>query len=492
MRLRSPFLIFLFAAIVALAYQTAVFFQLEPGPVDDAYILHRYAQNLAVHGRLVWNLDGPPAAGATGWLQTVLYAAGLRVGIEPAGLGVALGLASQLLSLGLLWTCAWQTRGLARWVGLAAFLLAATAPFQFPHLVSGLETPLFGLLGLTGLVLFRQVLARRRPAHWAMLIGVLLLAAATRPEGMLLGLLMLGTAWTARRLPAWAAAAWAFGLTAYLAWHLASFGSLLPASVTVRAGQGTAGMQAGLDFFGLYLLLPAAAWGLLSSLRFQSPRSAGGLAGLCGMGLVLAGSLVSLGMRQEMNFSGRYFAPFYPLFLLSFIYMTPPRRPVHWAGPAALLAVLQLVLQLGGLSGTLQELRTGQAVLAQAHRPAALALADRLPAGSWVAAVRDPGLVCSLLIEHPCLDLSGLNDPTLAAGATPGETLDHLFSHAPAGMVVTSYDPERLTPGPSLAGLPGDPRLANYVLLGVFGPGGRTAYYQFVYLRADLAGEAGP
>ena len=55
-----------------------------PALSEDAYIMLRYADNLA-HGRgLVWNLGGPPVEGATSFLFTAIEAAAISIATSRA------------------------------------------------------------------------------------------------------------------------------------------------------------------------------------------------------------------------------------------------------------------------------------------------------------------------------------------------------------------------------------------------------------------------
>ena len=75
---------------------------------DDAYISFRYAQNLAEHGQLVFNL-GERVEGYTNFLWTVLLAGLLKLGLLPEVWSRVLGTAA---AIGTLFVCARASRWL--------------------------------------------------------------------------------------------------------------------------------------------------------------------------------------------------------------------------------------------------------------------------------------------------------------------------------------------------------------------------------------------
>jgi len=96
---------------------------------DDAFISFRYARNLAEGHGLVWNV-GEAVEGYTNFLWVLLMAAGMRAGIEPEMLSVALGVASGVAVLALV---LWRNAKTLGWeqplVWLAPLLLASSRSF---------------------------------------------------------------------------------------------------------------------------------------------------------------------------------------------------------------------------------------------------------------------------------------------------------------------------------------------------------------------------
>src|SRR5438094_461628 len=73
----------LIALALAIGYSARTLFVFPRWTVDDAYITFRYAENLALHGALTWNLGGDPVEGYTGVLLPIILAGLIRLGVEP-------------------------------------------------------------------------------------------------------------------------------------------------------------------------------------------------------------------------------------------------------------------------------------------------------------------------------------------------------------------------------------------------------------------------
>lgn len=249
-------------AIVVLA--AALFFQEQHalGPVDDAYISLRYAENLS-HGAGLRFQSGPAVEGYTNFLLVVLESGALALGLEPP---LILALAGLLPWMALAWIFAgFARRRIFGGDGLAAGCFTVGLFVQPAGLVwatSGMETALFAALLFASFV---TSLERSRPG-W--LVGLLFcLAALTRPEALALLPLL---AWNlAQRDDSGRAArlAVAVFVAAYGAYSLARFayfGFWLPNTYHVKMGGSGSGLwQRGWlyvwDFLCAHPLLSLAA-----------------------------------------------------------------------------------------------------------------------------------------------------------------------------------------------------------------------------------------
>lgn len=159
-----------------------------PGfPLDDAWIHHGYARNLALNGEWAF-LPGTPSAGATSFLWVILLAAGYAFGLSPYVWTFFLG-GLVLWALAVIGFQAAKTL-LPENIGWPIFA-AGLMLFEW-HLVwaaiSGMETLLFAMLAtvvLTRLIALEQESADA-PSFWWSSGFIAGLASLVRPEGLTL------------------------------------------------------------------------------------------------------------------------------------------------------------------------------------------------------------------------------------------------------------------------------------------------------------------
>ncbi|HYP41951.1 MAG TPA: hypothetical protein VEX13_16455 [Chloroflexia bacterium] len=183
--------------------------------IDDAYITYRYAWNLAHGHGLIYNVGETAVEGYTTFLWALLSSAAIALGRHPATTAQALNIA---LSQCLLALAYYLGRRLTpqgdNWPLAAVLLLAIDASLLvYGPKGSGMETVAFALLILIPIALLWHPHAQPHtysPAthsalgtrHSALSVaaGVALgLASLTRPEGMLVTLVLLGVlAWQQR------------------------------------------------------------------------------------------------------------------------------------------------------------------------------------------------------------------------------------------------------------------------------------------------------
>ncbi len=152
---------------------------------DDPFISFRYARNMLEGHGLVFN-PGQRVEGYTNFLWTVLLAAGMYAGFDPVPLSQWLGLTASLTSLVIV---AMVSRRLYSGMIIppTCGLILITNRDFLRWGTGGLETPLFTVLILGAVA--ASIFASDRRSRW--LAGILGAAAAmTRPEGIILGLLM--------------------------------------------------------------------------------------------------------------------------------------------------------------------------------------------------------------------------------------------------------------------------------------------------------------
>jgi len=212
---------------------------------DDAYISFRYAENLALHGALEFNL-GERVEGFTNFLWTVMLSGFILLGVPPEissrVLGAMLGAATLLLTLRL---ARRSDRTLLQFLPPA--LLAALSGFA-AWSSGGLETALFTVLGLGGVVL---VVADR-----FVIAGVVFaLASMARPEGVLLfAVAALAELLRTRRLNLRFYAAFLLPFAAFFAWRFAYYGRPFPNTFYIKAAAGGTSFARGGRYLWTFVL----------------------------------------------------------------------------------------------------------------------------------------------------------------------------------------------------------------------------------------------
>lgn len=211
-------------AVVAFALRVA----LGARTLDDAYITFRYARNLATGVGFVYN-SGEHVLGTTTPLWTLILASLYRLGASDLPrTALILNALGNSLSLILVVQLA-RRLGLERsWTILVAVLFAFF-PAVLQNTLSGMETPAFTLF----ILLTLEADLADRPILAGIAAG---LATLTRPEGVLVGILIVGRRLLARdRRPDQVILA---GLAVVLPWAtfaMAYFGSFIPESVLAKS-----------------------------------------------------------------------------------------------------------------------------------------------------------------------------------------------------------------------------------------------------------------
>jgi arabinofuranosyltransferase len=164
---------------------------------DDAFISFRYARNLSLGHGLVFNPGGERVEGYTNFLWVILIAFARRLGVAPELSSVAMSLMATALLGALVGLVSLGRRvaGVPAWLVVVAPLLLAVTRSVAVWSTSGLETRLFELLVIAGLLLLIRERERfvRADATGARSAGPLApwllgLACLTRPEGFFFAL----------------------------------------------------------------------------------------------------------------------------------------------------------------------------------------------------------------------------------------------------------------------------------------------------------------
>jgi len=437
--------------------------------VDDAYISYRYAWNL-VHGNgLVFN-PGEVVEGYTNFLWTMLSAIPIALGVLPAGVALAANIALSLGVVGLTYVLAGRLADDGRWTMddgrfnnphsafrmpqsvwplLAAFLMTVDVSLiTFGARGSGMETVLFAFLALLSVALSW---AGPRPGNgMRALAGVsLALAALTRPEGLLVAVLVLGArTWQdrvektpiARPLLA-AMVPFLVIIVPYEVWRTAFYGYPFPNTFYAKTGISVALVERGAAYTWTFVTehwLPVAlmfvgvAVGIASIIASRGRREDGSrrAVGSETSGLRLALVLLVVVYCSYIVVVGgdwlvadRFFVPLLaPIVLLGVeaarLAISSLPLSVVWRSMWAVALVVAVVLytrdavQLEDRQGTVGLRTESDMINTEWWGAAGLWLRDNTPPQTLVAA-QGVGAI-AYYSQRPVIDLLGLNDVHIA------------------------------------------------------------------------------
>jgi hypothetical protein len=256
---------------------------------DDSFISFRYVRNL-VHGHgLVFNPGGERVEGYTNMLWVLLLAGLSLLGLDPVPMALVLSFAATAALFGIVVRFAWvRLPAGSKWIALIpAFFLASTREFAV-WASSGLETRLFDLLLVAGVLRLVVEVAEPRPegrqvrvlAPW--LFG---LASLTRPDGVLVGGCAFLAAiaylrWTTGRIPWRHMLAWwpmAALVGAHVVFRRAYYGDWVPNTFYAKVGSRHS-FGAGARYLALFaveygaiLWIPGLVAGTMALVRERRP-----------------------------------------------------------------------------------------------------------------------------------------------------------------------------------------------------------------------------
>lgn len=432
------------AAIAGVAWMSTALRGNMGFPLDDSWIHQVVARNVVASHTFGFT-PGVRSSGSSSLLWTLLLAANYAVfpHLSPV-------LYTLLINTIALAACCVLLAHMARRDGLSAPETAALAllPALSGNLVwlafTGMEHLLFLAFSLLAIALW----CSRRPAVFTGLaLGAL---ALTRPEGVVLGILLL--AFTKRlgrtlRDAASAAAVLALAVLASLAMNLYTSGSLMPATMRGRRFlyTGSDRMHFGRSsvlaltretyqrilehhFFhatgwwvAFFVLL--ALWGTFTLLRRFPNRTAL----LCLWAIVQYACYTVV--LPAAGHGGRYqpfvlllFAPMMAIGLLHLLRRVTPSRALAWTAVAAIAAIT-----LPSMLRWQVALRDSIFEVNESPRRLALWINGHYPAGT-VMAVSDIGAI-GYFAHIQVVDLGGLVDPQFLSFLLSGRTLDYLDAH---------------------------------------------------------------
>jgi len=486
--------------------------------VDDAYIYFRYAENLANHGDISWNIGETPVEGYTGIFWLVLLAGAIKLGISPIITTHVLGIIGFALGAIGLWTIFKQIK--INYFGqYAALLLYTTTPLLYTHIFSGLETTIFlGLILASMAVAINAIIKKNIPTTISLFI-VLLLTGLTRPEGVafagILGLILLIFIYKQKKsyLKQYIILGILFYIipaSLYMIWRINLYGYIFPNTYYAKElsgfqvsnitdmGRFFISYFAAPTVLGIFLLLPS-----LDSVfkKLKEKNLSRIIIIVTTLSLFSIAEIFQLSRSHLIvNYAYRLYMPILPLFWVLFgisvgvgfdahkIYKK--EEPLRYKASLLfimLLATYQLAFHTQKFRKEVKFVIEEELILQAEHVSVGKFLNKELPQEEWLVSYIDAGAI-PYYAKHKTLDFGNLNDSALAhEKKTELERIDYLFDKKPGAIVMTSIDKEIQNYGRESEAIISDKRFINYILVKKFiSPIEKIKYHEFVYFRNDL------
>lgn len=435
--------------------------------VDDAWIVARYADNLAQHGRLTWNLDGGAVEGFTSLSSTLVAALASLLHVAPVSALQALGMGALLLSGVLVLVLG---RALRAPPPAAALVAAAhlTMAEHTTHATSGLETEPFIALGLVMLIALARALRGPRASVLPLAVAAFVLTV-TRPEGAAASVAALAAVAFSRRNDRAAlqdaARSWGAGfgvpMVSTLAWRYLTYGALVPNTFFAkRAAWNAAHLRdlaavanrhfVDLVFVGLATALVCAV--VRRRAPWLPPRER--LIVFVSASSLGAVALVYARTEPVMDYAHRFAMHDLPwIDALSLVAATAAvrgLRRVPGSTALALGALLALATASAALRGVAElpnemtRMTVYEASTAALYRPMLDWILANTEASATIAVYPDAGII-PYETRRRTIDFGRLNDAYLAREARfPEDFVAYFFAREPDVLVVSQRDAGRL------------------------------------------------
>jgi len=516
--------------ILGILYALIVLILFPKWTVDDAYITFRYADNFAKYGALTWNVGEDPIEGYTGVVLPFTLGLMIKAGIAPEIGSKVIGSISYIILSLLLFLLlgSLAVRGLARSIVMILFF---TAPFIFSHVYSGLETLLFSASMTASLFAFKKCIddIEHTAKRDTTLLALLLFTSLVRPEGILFaGLFVIAMGWIRLRhrdgqfIPYMIRFSLLFLLPSliYLTWRFNYYGYLLPNTFYAKKHAGLINNQSikVMLYFGLFnLVIPTVSCFILFIFgskifkqqirdRYSFLRSKSFKTGILTIIIfILIAVFQYARSRLLMGFDFRFFAPYYPIYLL-FVGVVlamgfSALKNLHESKKAAAyvlsffliaLFIVQLRVNVNLVKGSMFLRGEYKKLIDSEHIPVGEYLKENIPADEWLAILRDVGAT-PYVSGLKTIDFSGINNETIARGNMDvPDLVEYFFSCNPGAAVISSHKIDEVVHSyPEALEIVEDPRFDNYTLVKKYqtetvadSPSGW--WFLFLYVRNDL------
>lgn len=511
---------------LSILYSLVVFFIFPKWTADDAYISFRYAENLARHGALTWNVGEDPIEGYTGVAWPVILAAFIKLGFSPMIVSQGIGVISFALG-GLFLFLALRRLRVEVLASSLTLLLYATTPILFTHALSGMEAMLFVssiLASLCALIYALAAAEARRDRSEVVLFIALLFTSLARPEGVALAALFivavgydrfLSGRKDLRKFALRFLYFYFIPAAIYFYWRVSYYGQLLPNTYYAKtlATVSPAILADIARFWRRFFAVPlfAVLFLLIAEIDFIWQKLRGNkilpqgkkLLPALAAGILFVGIITAQLGRSHLiaNFSHRFYLPFLPFIWLAFgvglsiglsvlknFKADKPLRHKLGVSLIILLIAYQASFQVSKIKEEIRFARDQIAIHENQHNAIGRWLKETVPSGEWLIVYIDAGAV-PYFSQLKTVDFGRLNDEFLVRpNLSLVERTDYFYSFNPGALVFTSFSLDRVNYGKEAAAITADPRFANYVLARKApSPLSPPAFHELVFLRKDLA-----
>ena len=496
--------------------------------VDDAYIIFRYARNLATHSQLTWNLNEKPVEGYTGIILPFLITAAFKINVSPILASHLIGIISYLIG-GIYLFLLFKTIRIKNIISSIVILIYSTTPILYTHVFSGLETILFTssitiAIYYTILFLKKGITASYLYQSWYFFW--LLFLSLIRPEGILLSILLIlamlfylvnnkDRAFIKKVLPV-AIVMYIIPFLIYYYWRWNYYGQFFPNTYYLKAGVKGYSFEAyhslinmikdnlGIPFIialFLFSLSIDKVWKDIINGQNEIISKEFLIVYLASFIFILILTYQYINANLLMNFSHRFFVPFFPILLVSLAILLniglenfqnlSKINPFTYKFYFFVIIIFVIVHFVNIISSFKKE-------IISTDRNMNLTEAMEISVGKFIGnnfnqnktllVYTDAGAI-PFYSNIRTVDFGGINDKFLShiANLSKRQIVDYFFSVNADILSITSYNINRLQLNESfdwdvLKLIKSDTRFKKYKLIKVFGTPS-WGYYQFVFTK---------
>lgn len=501
-------IILIIISLAALAYAIRTTAKYPRWVVDDAYIVFRYAENLAEHGELNWNVGENRTEGYTGIVLPYLMTLAIKAGISPV-------LATHILGIffyfcgGVILLLILRGFNPGSAVALALYF---TAPAMFTHAWSGIETTMF----ITAMLLCVYAFKAKRER---LFLFSLLLLSFTRPEGVVLSVILLILY---QPLSYRLVLMYVIPCLIYFIWRWAYYDQFLPNTFYAKRPDGSAvaknieGMKVLLniirlktmhfakqsppgilqrnykdfrEFVDIYLIRPALVALVLISwdeVKKHKYLIAGILAFAC------ITTITYLPLNLTMNYGHRFYIPLFIFSILAIGGMVKnSKMPLRIILVIIFLVLPQINKNIKELNNEKEYTKSYQALMDNVHSVIGNYIRENIPSDEWLLVHSDAGAI-PYYSKLKTVDFGRLNDEYLARNRPNiTDAAEYFYAHNAGVVVFTSYRNDMVDHGPEAHHITQDERFEDYSLIKKYSCKERRRYSEFVYIRKDLIASLG-